>query len=149
MIELVEKTRLLSVDDDEQILSIIQTVGTGLGFEVETLSDSTRFMTAYVRVKPHIITLDLMMPDMDGIEVIRWLSDIGSDSRVIILSGGDPNYVRLGQKLADARGVLQTVYLRKPFRVNELRDALMESGVATAGAASPAARRDTASHPPG
>ena len=118
-----EKTRLLSVDDDERILSIIQDVATGLGFEVSTLSDSTRFMTAYVRVKPHIITLDMMMPDMDGIEVIRWLSDVGSTARVIILSGHS-TFLRLGEKLANARGTLSTALLRKPFALSDLRAAL-------------------------
>jgi DNA-binding response OmpR family regulator len=119
-----EKTRLLSVDDDESILSIINDVATGLGFEVATLSDSARFMTAYVRFKPHIITLDMMMPDMDGIEVIRWLSDVGSPARVIILSGHS-TYLRLGGKLADARGTLSTALLRKPFALSDLRAALI------------------------
>jgi DNA-binding response OmpR family regulator len=118
-----EKTRLLSVDDDESILSIIREVATGLGFEVSTLSDSARFMTTYVRVKPHIITLDMMMPDMDGIEVIRWLSDTGSSARVIILSGHS-TFLRLGGKLADARGSLSTASLRKPFALSDLRAAL-------------------------
>ena len=120
-----EKQRLLSVDDDESILSIVAEVATGLGFEVETLSDSSRFMTTYVRVKPHVLTLDLMMPAMDGIEVIRWLSDIGSNTRVIILSGGHPMYIRLSERLAEARGVLHTVLVRKPFALADLRAALI------------------------
>jgi DNA-binding response OmpR family regulator len=118
-----EKTRLLSVDDDESILSIISDVATGLGFDVSTLSDSARFMTTYVRVKPHIITLDMMMPDLDGIEVIRWLGDVGSTARVIILSGHS-TFMRLGGKLADARGPVSTALLRKPFALSDLRAAL-------------------------
>ena len=118
-----DKTRLLSVDDDESILSIISDVAIGLGFEVSAISDSARFMTTYVRVKPHVITLDMMMPDMDGIEVIRWLSDVGSPARVIILSGHS-TFLRLGGKLADARGTLSTTLLRKPFALPDLRAAL-------------------------
>lgn len=118
-----DKTRLLSVDDDESILSIISDVAIGLGFEVSAISDSARFMTTYVRVKPHVITLDMMMPDMDGIEVIRWLSDVGSPARVIILSGHS-TFLRLGGKLADARGTLSTTLLRKPFALSDLRAAL-------------------------
>jgi DNA-binding response OmpR family regulator len=122
-----EKPRLLAVDDDDSILPIIAEVGAGLGFEVETLLDSSRFMTTYVRVKPHVLTLDLMMPDMDGIEIIRWLSDIGSSTRVVILSGGHPTYVRLSDRLAQARGVLHAVQLRKPFALADLRAALIGS----------------------
>ena len=125
-----KKLRLLSVDDDASILAIVSEVGGGLGFEVETLSDSSRFMTAYVRLKPDVLTLDLMMPSVDGIEIIRWLSDIGSKARVVILSGGHPMYMRLGQGLADVRGSLQTVQLRKPFALADLRAALL-GGVET------------------
>src|SRR4029453_13840716 len=90
--------RLLSVDDDTYILAIIRGVAVDLGFSVEILSESARFMTTYNRVKPDIITLDVMMPDMDGIEIIQWLNDIESTARVIILSGGARMYMRLGQK---------------------------------------------------
>jgi len=115
--------RLLSLDDDVSILSIIKEVATPLGFEVTVLSDSTRFMTTYVRLKPDVITLDVMMPDMDGIEVIRWLGDIGSTASIIIISGHSV-YLKLGKKLADVKGSLTTTLLRKPFSLVELRAAL-------------------------
>lgn len=115
--------RLLSVDDDERILAVIADVASGLGFEVTLLSESARFMTTYVRLKPDVITLDIMMPDLDGIEVIRWLSDIGSPARVIIISG-NPTFLRVGKKLADVRGALSTSMLTKPFALADLRNAL-------------------------
>ncbi len=116
--------RLLAVDDDPGILAIIQRVAEEMGFAVETLSMSARFMTTYVRFKPDVITLDVMMPDLDGIEVIRWLSDIETPATVIILSGGSSIYVELGQKLAEARGTLRTSILNKPFTLGGLRGAL-------------------------
>jgi len=116
--------RLLSVDDDAGVLAIIRKVAVELGFEVETISNSTRFMTAYVRIKPDVITLDLMMPDMDGIELVRWLGDVGCTAGVIILSGGHTMFVNLAQKLASTRGSLHTSVLRKPFSIAELRAAL-------------------------
>lgn len=117
--------RLLAVDDDPGILAIIRDVATELGFEVETLTKSTSFMTTYVRMKPDVVTLDVVMPNMDGIELIRWLSDIGCEAGVIILSGGNTVYVEHGQKLATARGTLRTSVLAKPFRVADLRSALL------------------------
>jgi DNA-binding response OmpR family regulator len=117
--------RLLAVDDDPGILAIIRDVATELGFEVETLTKSTSFMTTYVRMKPDVITLDVVMPNMDGIELIRWLSDVRCQAGVIILSGGNAVYVEHGQKLATARGTLRTSVLAKPFRVADLRSALL------------------------
>lgn len=121
----MQAKRLLSVDDDDSVLAIIAKVGRELGFEVETISKSTRFMTAYVRVKPDVITLDLMMPDVDGVELVRWLSDVGCSAGIIILSGGHSMYVQLTQKLATARGALRTSVLAKPFRIADLRTALI------------------------
>jgi DNA-binding response OmpR family regulator len=123
----VTQTRLLSVDDDTQVLAIIQGVALDLGFSVETLSESARFMTTYNRVKPDVITLDVMMPDMDGIEIIQWLNDIESTASVIILSGGARMYMKLGEKLAHARGSLRTTLITKPFAINDLRNALLRS----------------------
>lgn len=120
--------RLLAVDDDPGILAIIRQVAGELGFEIETLTKSTSFMTTYSRMKPDVITLDVMMPDMDGIELIRWLSDIGCTASVIILSGGNAVFVELSQKLAAARGGLHTSVLNKPFRLADLRAALIAAG---------------------
>lgn len=117
--------RLLCVDDDASVLAVIQQVGTELGFEVEALASSTRFVETYMRVKPHVITLDIIMPDMDGIEIIQWLGDIESTSRVIILSGGGTTYTRYAKTLADAKGSLWATILAKPFRVADLRSALI------------------------
>ena len=130
----MQEKRLLSVDDDAGILAIINNVAAELGFEVETINNSIRFMTAYVRIKPDVITLDLMMPDMDGIEVVRWLGDVGCTARVIIISGHSM-FVQIAQKLAAARDGLDTTVLQKPFSVTELRAALMGA------AASPTCRR--------
>jgi len=123
----VTQKRLLSVDDDAHILSIIQAVAVDLGFWVEALSESARFMTTYNRVKPDIITLDVMMPDMDGIEIIQWLNDIESTASVIIVSGGARMYMKLGEKLALARGSLRTTLLTKPFTIDDLRKVLIEA----------------------
>lgn len=123
----MQRRRLLSVDDDVAVLAIINTIAAELGFEVESLSNSSRFMTAYVRIKPDVISLDLMMPDMDGIEVVRWLGDVGCTAKVIIISGHSM-FIQIAQKLAAARDGLDTTVLQKPFSVSELRVALMSTG---------------------
>jgi len=116
--------RLLAVDDDIEILSIIREVAAGVGYTVEVLAESANFETTYRRVKPDAITLDIMMPDVDGIEIIRWLTAIDSSASIIIISGGGRLFMNLGEKLAQAGGSLRTKQLVKPFEVQELRKAL-------------------------
>ncbi|MBU0724149.1 MAG: response regulator [Alphaproteobacteria bacterium] len=116
--------RLLAVDDNAAMLKIIQQVASDLGFEVEALTSGMGFMKAYARLKPDVITLDVIMPDMDGIELLRWLDDVECTAAIIIVSGGNSIYMEASQKLAEARGHLRATILRKPFRLDELRASL-------------------------
>lgn len=118
--------RLLSVDDDKDILNIIQGVAAGLGFEVDAVNHPTMFMKAYARIKPDVVTLDIIMPDMDGIELIRWLGDVGCTARVILISGASLAYSKMATRLAEDGAHLDIRPLRKPFRLAELRAALTD-----------------------
>jgi len=115
--------RVLVVDDTDDILTLVQGVTQRMGFLTATLNDSTRFMTTFVRFKPDIIVLDIVMPNIDGIEIIHWLADVGFAGRLIVMSGyadGD----RLGRALSDAGERMAIALLRKPFRIAELKAAL-------------------------
>ncbi len=117
---------LLSIDDDPQILEIIRKVALDLGYQVETALTAGGFMTAYSRAQPSVVTVDICMPDTDGIELLRWLGDVGSNARVIILSGAHPSYAEMAQRLAQVGGCRNIGILRKPFRVAELRRFLSD-----------------------
>ncbi len=120
--------RLLAVDDDPAILRLIEHVAGGLGFAVETVADGAAFKASYLRVLPDVVTLDIFMPEVDGIELIRWLISIEAKARVIIISGSSGLFTELGERLATARGSLRIAKLPKPFRVEELRDVLRDTG---------------------
>jgi DNA-binding response OmpR family regulator len=122
----LERVRLLAVDDDPAILAIIDRIGRELQFDVECLSQSHKFMTAFVRLKPHIVSLDIMMPDVDGIELVRWLNDIEAKVSVVAISGGPAMYVGAIKKFADLKGGLHTSVVRKPFEIAELRRVFEE-----------------------
>jgi DNA-binding response OmpR family regulator len=117
--------RLLSVDDDPGMLSLIRRVAADLGFEVDSVSHGSFFMSAYVRKKPDVITLDLYMPDVDGIELIRWLGDVGCTAHVILMSGAAHHYSKMAQRLGQDGSKLSVACLGKPCAVADLRNALM------------------------
>jgi CheY-like chemotaxis protein len=115
--------RVLVVDDTDDILALVHGVTKRMGLFTATLNDSMRFMTTFVRFKPDIIVLDIVMPNIDGIAIIRWLTDVGYAGRLIVMSGyadGD----RMGRALSEASSQVDITLLRKPFRIAELKAAL-------------------------
>lgn len=116
--------RLLAVDDEVQICELVRDVAEDLGFEAETATRHAEFMAAYRNLRPDIITLDLQMPDVDGIEVIRFLADERSTARIVIMSGVDRKVLDTAKRLAQSRGLDVVAVVQKPFRICDLESVL-------------------------
>ncbi|MDQ3630991.1 MAG: response regulator transcription factor, partial [Actinomycetota bacterium] len=106
---------VLLVDDDA---AIRRTVGAGLeleGFRVVGASGGRAALAAAESVRPAVILLDLAMPDLDGVEVLRRLRSGGDDVPVCVLSARDEveDRVRGLQDGADD-------YVVKPFSLEEV-----------------------------
>ena len=115
--------RVLVVDDTDEILLLVEGVAKRAGYETAALNNTLQFMKTFVRFKPDVIVLDVVMPNIDGIEIIRWLTDIDYTGRLIIMSGY-ADYQRMARALADAEGRMTIASLRKPFRIAQLQTAL-------------------------
>ncbi len=111
--------RILIVDDDKQICDYMQTLLENDGFHVKALSDPT-LVEDEVRVgEYHVIILDLMMPKLDGIELLRRIRNLDKDIAVVIFTA-HPN---LDSAIASMK--LDAVdYIKKPFNVDEFREVL-------------------------
>ena len=111
--------RILIVDDDKAICEYMQTLLERDGFQVKTLSDPSTVEDEVRQGGYHLIVLDLMMPKLDGIEVLRRIRKLDSDIAVVIFTGF-PNL-----ETAVASMKLDAVdYLKKPFNVDEFREVL-------------------------
>jgi DNA-binding response OmpR family regulator len=117
----VPNVHILIVDDDKAICDYMQTLLEKDGFTVKALSDSTLVEDEVRQGSYHVIILDLMMPKLDGIEVLKRIRSIDNDVAVVIFTA-HPN-------LDSAVAALQLSavnYIKKPFNVDEFRKVLAE-----------------------
>ena len=115
--------RLLIIEDDPKIADLVASVAGEMEFETRTAS-GLGALEAYDHFKPHCIVLDILMPEMDGLEVLQALKERVSEARIIILSGGENSYRRMAEHLGEAGGLVIAANIAKPFRLNEMRSAL-------------------------
>jgi two-component system OmpR family response regulator len=109
--------RILIVDDDKAICEYMQTLLERDGFQVKTIVDPTGAEEEVRSGGYHLIILDLMMPKLDGIEVL--IRKLDNDIAVVIFTG----FPNLESAVASMK--LDAVdYIKKPFNVDEFREVI-------------------------
>ncbi|MCU0893611.1 MAG: response regulator [Rhodospirillales bacterium] len=115
---------MLICDDEERFGRFVQRVAMDLDFEVQVTSSADEFIAVYDAFEPTVIVLDMIMPDMDGNELILWLAQRRSPADLIICTGYNPDYATNAKILAEFKGLKSVTTLRKPVSVALLRQAL-------------------------
>ena len=107
--------RIWVVDDDPELRNLLQEYLTQQGFEVRVLPDAIDLEARLMRERPDLLVLDLMLPDIDGLEVCRRLRAAHDDIPIIMLTAKSaPNERVIGiESGADD-------YIGKPFLPREL-----------------------------
>ncbi len=111
--------KILVVDDEPFVLELLNTVLKRKGHEVMLASVARRGIETFVKEHPQVTILDLNLPDMDGISVLRKIRSVDSSAPVIILTGGGSE---TAQDEARELGVVD--FLPKEFSLHRLGDAL-------------------------
>ena len=108
-------TRLLVVEDEPNILELLSASLRYAGFDVVTAAAGTEAVQAAQRHRPDLIVLDVMLPDMDGFDVVRRLRSGGARVPVVFLTARDATEDKI-------RGLTLggDDYVTKPFSLEEV-----------------------------
>ncbi|MGF1506192.1 MAG: response regulator [Anaerolineae bacterium] len=114
---LPENTRILVIDDDPDLLVLLSKMLSRIGAPPETAQNGTDGLALLSQEPFDLLILDLMLPDMDGFDVLEQVrsNETLADMPVLILSAlADPNTINKGYEMG-ADG-----YLTKPYLPNTL-----------------------------
>jgi len=107
--------RILVVDDEPSITDLVSTVLRYEGFQVEAAPTGRKALKAVTSFRPHLVVLDVMLPDLDGFEVQRRLAADGLRMPILFLTARDATEDKV-------RGLTMGAddYVTKPFAFEEL-----------------------------
>ena len=113
-----DKIKVLVIDDDSSTRDYLKALITKMGYRVFTVESGEQALTELDKVDPTLVTLDLVLPGIDGIETLRLIKEKEPSVPVIMLSGhGQAKTIVQAMKLG------ATDFLRKPFESDELKIA--------------------------
>lgn len=116
--------RLLAVDDNADSAELVARLAAKGGYETRSLTDTRSLRAVLKDWKPEVITLDLCMPEEDGIGIFATLHESGFRGDLVIISGQDDWLRKTASRLASARGLRVAADLSKPVDLSVLRGLL-------------------------
>jgi DNA-binding response OmpR family regulator len=117
---------LLLIDDEPVLAEFVAHAARDCGFEPHCTSDDREFRDRFIEHRPDMVALDLGMPGMDGVELLRFLSEQGYRAPVVIISGFDRRVLDSAFRLGSALGLTMAGPLEKPVRYEEIERLLNE-----------------------
>lgn len=124
--------RLLAIDDAHDSAELVVRCAAKCGYDAVALSDPSAARDVVTRWNPHVVTLDLCMPGLDGIGLLNVLIEAGFCGGLVFISGQDEKLRRAAGTIATEKGMRVIADLSKPIQLAQLRSLL---STATAAAA--------------
>ena len=114
-------SKILVIDDSFFQRKVVSDIVSELGHEVIPIASSTEGLNAILTQNPDVVIMDLLMPDMNGTEVLEKLLETKNRSPVIILSADIQKSIK--KKCLDLGAV---AFLNKPAKKQELHEKINE-----------------------
>src|SRR3989337_1126065 len=122
----MKQPRRLVVDDEPVLAGFVATAARESGYDPVLTADDQEFRGQFIANRPDMVVLDLGMPGMDGIELLRFLAEHSFQSPVLIISGFERRVLESSFRLGEALGLTMVGPLGKPVRLEELEALLVE-----------------------
>ena len=117
--------KILVVDDDEQVRRLASAYLSAAGHEVRQASHGKEALSVLDEWPPDLLLTDIVMPEMEGLQLIRLVRRLHPAVRIIAMSGGAVENAGLYLKTAGRFGA--DAMLNKPFRLADLLRAVAEA----------------------
>ncbi len=127
-------TKILVIDDEGDIRDVLTKLLQREGYEVTVAGNGNEGLAAFQVLKPDIIITDIIMPEMDGVGVIKEIRSQSSGVKIIAISGGgkqdslqyQPESISTTVYLAAADSAGADLTLTKPFNKQQLLDSIQK-----------------------
>ena len=117
--------QLLLIDDEPALADFVARTAELCGYAPVTAGRDEEFRQRFVESRPQMVALDLGMPGMHGVELLRFLADHDFTDPVLIISGFDRRVLDSAFRLGTALGLNMVGPLEKPARLDELEAILL------------------------
>lgn len=111
--------KILLIDDELSLCGLLATLLERKGYEVLIAQSGSYGLELFKRTRPDVIVLDLKMPEMDGLTVLRQLRAVDGQTSVIILTGASNEQLE-----EEARTLGVAAFIGKEFSLHRLGDVL-------------------------
>jgi len=118
--------RVLVVEDDEDLNDVIAQAMRTMGHEVRQAHDGARALDIFAAMKPDICLVDILLPELNGLEVCRQIKAARGDKVKVLLMSALARNAQEAER--DRRKYGADAYLAKPFAVSALRAAVDDLG---------------------
>jgi DNA-binding NtrC family response regulator len=114
--------RVMVIDDDPGVRDYMEALVSRQGYRVYAAADGEQALARLDDVRPDLVTLDVVLPGMDGLETLRRIKQRMPEVPVVMLSGHGQ-----ARNIVEAMRLGASDFLRKPFEVEELELAFQKA----------------------
>jgi DNA-binding response OmpR family regulator len=122
----MSQPRLLLIDDEPALAAFLARAAEESGFEPVVTGRDDEFRAAFLANRPDMVEVDLGMPGMDGVELLRFLAGHEYQNPVLIFSGFDRRVLDSAFRLGEALGLNMAGPVEKPVRFEVLESVLSQ-----------------------
>lgn len=121
------KGRVLILDDDPGVGRIFAIVSNQAGMEAKAVTEAEEFFLELRNWSPTHVVVDLIMPCMDGVQVLQRLAEMECDASVCVTSGAGSRVLKAAKQSAIEHGLVEPHALQKPVSIAEIEAFLADT----------------------